>query len=192
VCLLQVETLITERDSMASHNQALANTTSRLMAAASTAGTPHDSLGPQGGDGGSSASMSGLFDSGLGSISAAIGQRGASSAPAGAALTAHGQADPQQSTPAGGQHPHHQRAQSAGAVMSPSQAREIGALLSRLTNENSNFLKARDAAVASRNEALNRAAALEAELEARQQEARCAARASACLRGVCILVHARA
>jgi hypothetical protein len=60
-----------------------------------------------------------------------------------------------------------------GAVISPSQAREIGALLTRLTNENTQFLKARDAAVASRNEALNRAAALEAELELRQQQLRC-------------------
>ena len=57
-------------------------------------------------------------------------------------------------------------------MISPSQAREIGALLRRLTNENTQFLKARDAAVASRNEALNRAAALEAELELRQQQHR--------------------
>jgi hypothetical protein len=56
--------------------------------------------------------------------------------------------------------------------MIPSQAREIGALLTRLTNENTQFLKARDAAVASRNEALNRAAALEGELELLEQQLR--------------------
>lgn len=174
--VLQVDTLITERDSMASHNQALANTTSRLMAAASTAGKPQEAWGV---DGGSSSGISGLLDSGFGGAGG-VGQRGAS-APAGAALTAlaaGGSTDPQQQFgQAGPQHQqqHHQRAQSAGAVMSPSQAREIGGLLSRLTNENSQFLKARDAAVASRNEALNRAAALEAELDLRQQEARCGA-----------------
>lgn len=171
---MQVNTLITERDSMASHNLTLANTTSRLMAA--SANTTGAGATPFAGsdtwaaaDSGSINSLGhGLFDSGF-----AAGQRSASApgAPEGNPAAAS-----QQASQAQGGAQHH-RAHSAltavgGAVMSPSQAREIGALLTRLTNENTQFLKARDAAVASRNEALNRAAAVEAELELRQQEFR--------------------
>jgi hypothetical protein len=175
---LQVNTLITERDSMASHNLTLANTTSRLMAASASTTAQHDATGAgttpfAGGDTWPSADSlgHGLFDSGF-----SVGRRSAS-AP-GAPARNPGAGSQQASQGQGGAQAQHHGAHSAytatsGAVMSPSQAREIGALLTRLTNENTQFLKARDAAVASRNEALNRAAAVEAELELRQQEFRC-------------------
>jgi hypothetical protein len=56
-----------------------------------------------------------------------------------------------------------------------SQAKEIGGLLTRLTNENAAFLKLKDAAAAARDEALNRVTALEMEVEMLQQQLRCAA-----------------
>jgi hypothetical protein len=176
--LLQVSTLITERDSMASHNLTLANTTSRLMAAsANTTTAQHDATGAgttpfAGGDTWEAADSldHGLFDSGF-----AAGQRSASApgAPEGSSGASSQQASQGQGGPQAQPHRSHSALTTGGAVMSPSQAREIGALLTRLTNENTQFLKARDAAVASRNEALNRAAAVEAELELRQQEFRC-------------------
>lgn len=57
-----------------------------------------------------------------------------------------------------------------GAVLSAAQAREIGGLLTRLTNENAAFLKLKDAAVAARDEALNRVTALEVEVEMLQRQ----------------------
>jgi hypothetical protein len=53
-----------------------------------------------------------------------------------------------------------------------SQAKEIGGLLTRLTNENAAFLKLKDAAAAARDEALNRVTALEMEVEMLQQQLR--------------------
>lgn len=184
--LLQVNTLITERDSMASHNLTLANTTSRLIAASAggaaaqqgpNADTESDLVGQPLGDslgaGGSDVDSigAGLFGSGF--IAAAGHQQRSVSAPG---ATEGGIGVTSQQTGRGNgitaQRAHSAAPAVGGNVMSPSQAREIGALLTRLTNENTQFLKARDAAVASRNEALNRAAALEAELELRQQEFR--------------------
>jgi hypothetical protein len=52
------------------------------------------------------------------------------------------------------------------------QAKEIGGLLTRLTNENAAFLKLKDAAAAARDEALNRVTALEMEVEMLQQHLR--------------------
>jgi hypothetical protein len=59
-----------------------------------------------------------------------------------------------------------------GAVLTPAQAREIGALLSRLTRENAAFLKARDSVVADRDAAQDRVLAMENEVELLQQQLR--------------------
>jgi len=173
---MQASTLIAERDSMASHNMTLASTTSRLIAATAgaatlqdTADAPSQTLAEALGAGFDSSSgweTFGMLDGGL------AGAQRSASAPGGQnAVSAGG------SSAAQGQGGAPQRSVSAapsvgGTVISPSQAREIGTLLTRLTNENTQFLKARDAAVASRNEALNRATALETELEFRQQQLR--------------------
>jgi hypothetical protein len=182
VGVLQVTTLISERDSMASTNLTLANTTSRLIAAsangtAAAAGSEAGAGGAGAADAGVSASSSG-FDVGVSLLDCSNSFRGdyrSVSAPGGPAApaAAAGAGAGLQGAPHGTtQRSHSAAPEVGGAVISPSQAREIGALLTRLTNENTQFLKARDAAVASRNEALNRAAALEAELELRQQQLR--------------------
>lgn len=57
-------------------------------------------------------------------------------------------------------------------LLPPFQAKEIGGLLTRLTNENAAFLKLKDAAAAARDEALNRVTALEMEVEMLQQQLR--------------------
>jgi hypothetical protein len=137
---------------MASQNVSLAATTSRLIAASAGAEA-----------GGDAAAVDGWLCSGS---AAGIGGLAAfsSGAAAGGHVDARGLLGSQQQP--------HARAPAGGAVISPSQAREIGSLLSRLTHENAQFLKARDAAVASRNEALNRAAAAEGEAELRQTQLR--------------------
>lgn len=173
---MQASTLIAERDSMASHNMTLASTTSRLIAATAGATTQQDAadapsqtlaeaLGA-GFDSSSGWDTFGMLDGGFaGAQRSASAPGGPNTASAGGNSAAQGQGRaPQQSVSAA--------PSVGGAVNSPSQAREIGTLLTRLTNENTQFLKARDAAVASRNEALNRAAALETELELRQQQLR--------------------
>lgn len=162
---------------MASHNLTLANTTSRLMAGQSANTTePYSELAPPWSEvsGGSGVgSLRGLLDSGFGGGLRSVSAPGAAQGVDSAGESVQGGAGRN-----GNGNVPMQRAHSAlptvggGAVMSPSQAREIGALLTRLTNENTQFLKARDAAVASRNEALNRAAALEGELELLQQQLR--------------------
>ena len=142
--------MTSERDSLLQQNVALAATTSRLMGAPSepggTSSTTTSAAGAVSGVGDTTSPHSTSPDASAPSTS-----RGMTLA---AALAAGDRAS----------------APGEGPVLTPGQAREIGALLSRLTRENAAFLKARDAVLAERDVAQERVLAMEMEVEMLQQQ----------------------
>jgi hypothetical protein len=158
VCtLLQVAALMRERDSLAQQNAALAATTGRLMGA----GTNTDPGTPT-----SPVTLASVLDSQAGgsSMGSADGGLGRSAVQSAAArqLMVRAASTPG-SLAVGGPE---------GTLLTPGQAREIGALLSRLTRENAAFMRSRDVAAGERDAALERVSALEVELELLQEQLR--------------------
>jgi hypothetical protein len=147
-----------ERDSLAQQNAALAATTGRLMGA----GTNTDPGTPT-----SPATLASVLDSQAGgsSMSSTDGGFGRSAVQSAAArqLMVRAASTPGSLLTVGSPE---------GTLLTPGQAREIGALLSRLTRENAAFMRSRDAAAGERDAALDRVSALEVELELLQEQLR--------------------
>lgn len=165
--LVQVTSLTAERDSMAAQNMALAAATSKLMATAAGSSTPSTESSAAGEVAGvpSALDSQAAVEALTASIGAAISLSGPFDSVSGPATSAT-----RSSQAATWQQQH--TVPRAGGVLSPAQAKEIGALLARLTNENAAFLKQKDAAVVARDEALNRLSALQAEVDQLQQQIR--------------------
>lgn len=169
--LPQVSSLIAERDSMAAQNIALASTTSKLIvdtaANRTLPGSSSFATAAPSANGSRSmhttAAVEALSTLSGGPTNHPSDQSGSESMPRCSSAT-------RLSDVSSGQQQHH--ATRTTGILSPGQAREIEALLSRLTSENAAFLKEKDAAVVARDEALNRVTALQIEVEMMQQQFR--------------------
>lgn len=163
---------------MAAQNMALASATSQLMSTAagdpgrgtSTAGsvvttTAHGTADITARVAALTAAMEAATSSNTTSpVTSETGGSAATAAKAAVACTADA-----------GRSLHKKAGSTAGGVLNAAQAKEVGALLTRLAAENAAFLKAKDEAVTARDSAMNKVTALEVEMDMLRQQMRYAA-----------------